>query len=220
VETRSAIDERLRGGDVFDAYDRTDGSSTIMLADVSTKGALGMAQAEMLRHAFRRNARRERTPSRIMAALNILPLAGSRGSDSDAFATVFIATLSRASEALWYSSAGHDAALILKGRAHEHLAPTGPVIGVVRNARFADAFASFGPAELLFIATDGFTECRSEGDDRKQFGTSGIVRALGATAQRSHRSASRAVALGADVFTGRKYRDDATLVAVSRNGGY
>jgi sigma-B regulation protein RsbU (phosphoserine phosphatase) len=218
LETRRATDEHLRGGDVFDAYDRLDGSSTVMLADISSKGTLGKAQAEVLRHAFRRNACRERSPSIILAALNTLQLAGGRRSGDHAFATVFIATLTRTGEALCYASAGHDTALILRGRSHEHLAPTGPVIGVMGDASFADGLATFGPTDLLLVATDGFTECRSEDDDRRQFGTSGIIRALGATPPRSHRSVSRTVALSADVFTGERYRDDATLVAIRRNG--
>jgi sigma-B regulation protein RsbU (phosphoserine phosphatase) len=216
LETRTALDEHRRGGDVFDAYDRADGSSTIFLGDVSSKGALGIARAEMLRRAFRASAGKERSPASIMADLNAVPFTGSHRYRGEAFASIFIATVSSATQAMSYASAGHDTALILTGRAHRHLAPTGPVIGVIGHAIYSDCDVAFGGADVLLIATDGFTECRSNDGQRRQFGTTGIVRSLAAKASHSHRSASRAVAAGADAFTARRYDDDATLAAIAR----
>jgi serine phosphatase RsbU (regulator of sigma subunit) len=216
VERRTPVEAHLRGGDIFDAFDRGDGTASVLLADLSSKGPLGTAQAQMLRDAFRRTARRERSPANIMSALNRLPLAACAEAHSDTFATVFIATIGRSTQALCYASAGHDTALIVGGRSHRHLAPTGPVIGVIQNAEFADGFAAFGANDLLLIATDGFTECRSSSDRSALFGTTGIVRALGAEPAHSHRSACGLVALRTDAFTGGHYRDDATLAAIAR----
>jgi len=96
------------------------------------------------------------------------------------------------------------------------------------HRRGGDVFDSYDRADgsstiflgdvVLLIASDGFTECRSDDDRRRQFGTTGIVRALAATASHSHGSASRAVAARADSFTSRRYDDDATLAAVARSG--
>jgi serine phosphatase RsbU (regulator of sigma subunit) len=216
VETRSPLEEHLRGGDVFDAYHRSDGSSTIFLADVSSKGAFGIARAEMLRRAFRGSANKECSPASIMTALNAVPFTGPDRYRSGTFATVFIATLRRSTQAISYASAGHDTALILKGRTHRHLAPTGPIVGVIREANYTDCVVAFGSTDLLLIATDGFTECRSHSDHRLQFGTTGIIRTLATKAYQSHASASSAIALGADVFTADRYRDDATLAVIAR----
>ncbi len=218
VETRTALDEHRRGGDVFDVYDRADGSSTIFLGDVSSKGALGIARAELLRHAFRTSANKERSPASIMAALNAAPFTGSHRYCSEVFASVFIATVSHATRAMSYASAGHDTALIVRGREHRHLAPTGPVIGVLGHATFTDGVVTFGDSDVLLIVTDGFTECRSHDDNSRQFGTTGIVRALAAKASHSHGTASRAVAVSADIFAARRYDDDATLAAIARAG--
>jgi sigma-B regulation protein RsbU (phosphoserine phosphatase) len=216
VETRTAPDPRLRGGDVFDTHQRADGSTSILLADLSSKGSLGIAHAEMLRHAFRRIARTERCPSYMMAELDRLPFNGSAVRSYVTFAAAVIVTIGRATESLCYASAGHDTALIVQGRRHAHLAPTGPVLGVLPDARFADCHVAFGTADLLVLATDGFTECRDETSSSRQFGTTGIVRALGSAPQQSHRSACRAIALQTDVFTGGRYRDDATLAVIAR----
>jgi len=218
LETRTARDERRRGGDVFDTYDRSDGSSTIFLGDVSSKGALGIARAEMLRRAFRAGASKKQSPASIVAALNAVPFTGSERHRSEVFASIFIATVDRATQAMAYASAGHDTALIIKGREHRHLAQTGPVVGVLAHATFTDCVVTFGDSDVLLIATDGFTECRSRDDNSRQFGTAGIVRALAAKPSHSHSSASRAVAVSADSFTARRYNDDATLAAIARAG--
>jgi sigma-B regulation protein RsbU (phosphoserine phosphatase) len=216
VGIRTPQDPSLRGGDVFETYERTDGSVSILIADVSSKGILGIAKAQMLRDAFRREARQEDRPSYIMDELNRLPFNGSDLTRGVSFASAVVATISRSTQTLCYSSAGHDAALIVKGRRHVHLGPTGPIIGIMPGASFGDAYARFGTTDLLLLATDGFTECRSESDRTTQFGTTGIVRALGTNPHRSYRSACLAIVNLADIFTGGHYRDDATLAVIAR----
>jgi serine phosphatase RsbU (regulator of sigma subunit) len=216
LEARAARDERLRGGDVFEVYTRADASVSILLADISSKGARAGRHAEILCKEFRRVARREPSPSRIVSALNEVAFEAVDGIPDDTFATLFVASLSPATPGLCYASAGHDAALIVCGRSHRHLAQTGPIIGIIRDATFDDVVVEFSAGHLLVIATDGFTECRWSVDRTSQFGTTGIVRAIGSDPQRSHRSASRSVAMCADAFTGGVYRDDATLVMISR----
>jgi len=216
LETRNACDEKLRGGDVFDVYTRADASVSILLADISSKAALAAHHAEIVCKEFRRVARREQSPSYIASALNKVSFETVDGIPGDTFATVFIASLSPATPGLRYASAGHDTALIVSGRSHRHLAQTGPIVGIIRDATFADVFVEFNAGHLLVIATDGFTECRWSVDRKSQFGTAGIVRAIGCDPQRSHQSASSSVAMCADAFTGGNYRDDATLVMISR----
>jgi phosphoserine phosphatase RsbU/P len=216
VGMRTTQDPGLRGGDVFDIYERADGSATVLIADVSSKGILGIGNAEILREAFRREARNERRPSRIITALNRMPFNGADFTHDVTFASAVIATVSRSTQTLSYASAGHDTALIVHGRRHVHLAPTGPILGVIPDAVYEEADVRFGTTDLLVVATDGFTECRSESNRASQFGTTGILRALRSDANQSHRSACRAVVHEADVFTGGTYSDDATLAVIVR----
>jgi serine phosphatase RsbU (regulator of sigma subunit) len=215
LEARAARDERLRGGDVFDVYMRADASVSILLADISSKGAIAGQHAGILCKEFRRVARMEPSPSRIVSALNEVAFEAVDGIPDVTFATVFVASLSPTTPGLCYTSAGHDAALIVCGRSHRHLAQTGPIIGIIRDATFADVLVEFSAGHLLVIATDGFTECRKNLDRTSQFGKAGIVRAIGSDPQRSHQSASRNVGMSADAFTGGDYGDDATLVTIS-----
>jgi len=215
VERRSARSGQLRGGDVVDVYRDRDGAASVLLADLSSKGARSAAHVELLLAAYRRAARTERTPSGAMAALNRLRF-GSPDDCLEVFAAVFIARVDRATKTLRYASAGHDTALIVRDRAHRHLEQTGPVIGVIPNAAYGECVEEFDVGDVLLAATDGFTECRRHCAPTQQLGTSGILQALRARARHSPKTACTAVGTFADAFTGSEYRDDATLVAVSR----
>ncbi len=215
VERRSARCDQLRGGDLVDVHYDPDGSACVLLADVSSKGTRSNAHVDLLLATFRRTARTERSPSSIMAALNRLRFA-STDDHPEAFAAVFVARIGRGTQTLSYASGGHDTALLFRGRAHHHLVQTGPVIGVIPNAAYGDCIVRFDVGDLLLVATDGFTECRRDRAPSDQFGTSGIVAALRFEAAGSPHAVCSVVGTFADAFTGGAYRDDATLVAVSR----
>jgi serine phosphatase RsbU (regulator of sigma subunit) len=217
VESRSAADATRRGGDVFCTLDRADGSTAVLLADISSKGALSVLHAEIMRRAFMQAATFERTPARILAELNELRFEIPGRSASVTFASAVVAVLDPHARFVRYASAGHDIGVIAHGRAHRHLAPTGPVLGVIDGAVYADCMEPFAGDDLLVLATDGFTECRNAGERSEQFGTSGLVRALAASGGGSCRAAADAVARGADLFTGGLYRDDATVAVVAHN---
>lgn len=217
VESRSAADAARRGGDVFCTVGRANGSTAVLLADVSSKGSLALLHAEIMRRAFKRAAALERTPSAVLGELNAIRFEIPGRSVSVTFASAIVAVLDPCLRFVRYASAGHDIGVIVHGRAHRHLVPTGPVLGVIDDAIYTDCIEPFAGADLLVLATDGFTECRSTGDRARQFGTSGLVRALTARKGLSCHAAARAVAQGADLFTGRVYVDDAT-VAVMAHG--
>jgi serine phosphatase RsbU (regulator of sigma subunit) len=215
VAARKAADERHRGGDVFDIVIRADGSSSLLVADVSSKGAPSTEHVSMLRHAFRRSAGATSSPSRIMADLNTLRFQTAPRSLSVIFATAFVAHIERSHRHLLYASAGHVPALLIKGRAHRHLSMTGPLLGVLGQADHAECRVPFERDALLVIATDGFSECRNVARNSMQFGTAGIVRALAFDKTRSSRSAAETIARTADIFTDGHYQDDATVAVAS-----
>ncbi len=216
IERRTASDTWPQGGDLDDIYQDPDGSACVLLADLSSKGSRSIGHVRQLRDAFRRAARMERIPSRIMAALNRLHFGSAADGQQDVFATAFIARIAPAANTLCYASGGHDTAMVISGRAHRHLAQTGPVIGVISRATYADRFVDFAAGDLLLVATDGFTECRRDRAPSEQFGTSGIVRALGFQEHHTPHRACTVIGKLTDSFTGGAYRDDATLVALTR----
>jgi serine phosphatase RsbU (regulator of sigma subunit) len=216
VETRNAIDLTMRGGDIFEVHLRSDGSAALLIADVSSKGALSIVHTEMMRRTFRMCASTERSPAVMMAMLNRLRFDGPPPTANVTFASAIIVAIERSTMICRYASAGHDIGLLFRDRAHRHLAPTGPVLGVIPDAVYTDCIEPFGNRDFLVLATDGFTECRDNTNQSRQFGTSGIARAVSDTALHSGATLSRALALSIDDFTAGNYRDDATLAVIVR----
>jgi sigma-B regulation protein RsbU (phosphoserine phosphatase) len=217
VASRRATDERNRGGDVVDILLHADGSCSILVADVSSKGAPSADHVSSLRDAFRRSAGATNSPSHIMADLSTLRFETNPRSMCVVFATAFVANINRSHQYLRYASAGHVPALLIAGKIHRHLNTTGPLLGVLSKPIHDECIEPFESTSQLVIATDGFCECRNLALDSMQFGTAGIVRALAFDKARSSRSAAEIVARSADIFTGGRYLDDATVAVVTRN---
>ncbi len=195
---------------------RPDGSSSVLIADISSKGTRSIGHSETLRRAFRHAAHETNDPGRILAALNTLRFEMMTHSCDAIFATAFVANIASSNPQLRYASAGHEPALIVAGRSHRHLFVTGPLLGVMDDARYDERRETFEYGSLLVVATDGFSECRNTALDSMQFGTAGIVRALSYDTHHTTRSAAHIVGRGADRFTGGRYHDDATVAVISR----
>jgi serine phosphatase RsbU (regulator of sigma subunit) len=215
LEKRSAADPRLCGGDVFEVHRHGSEGSTFLLADVSSKGDLGRRHAELVRRRFRAAAHAERSPARILSALNRIVFDGRRNSGNATFASAIVATVDRRRQVLTYSSGGHEAGILIRDENHRHLLADGPVLGVVPAAAFLDRVEVFDRRARLVVATDGFTECREPSGRRRQFGTAGIVSAALSAPRSSCGFMARSIALSADRFTAQTYRDDATLAVVA-----
>jgi sigma-B regulation protein RsbU (phosphoserine phosphatase) len=210
----------MRGGDIFELLQRADGSAVILIADISSKGALSVVHTELMRRAFRMCATTERSPAAMMSMLNRLRYDGPPPNHSVTFAAAIIVAVERGAMLCRYASAGHDIGLFVRGRSHRHLVPTGPVLGVFPDAVYVNCLEPFGDGDVLILATDGFTECRSDVPGSLQFGTTGIARAAGGVPMDSCIAISRSIARCADEHTGGHYRDDATLAVIARNDGH
>jgi serine phosphatase RsbU (regulator of sigma subunit) len=135
IEKRSACDAKFRGGDLFEVV-AGPRYSTLLLADVSSKGALSLVHSKIISRRFRRAALNERSPARILEMLNGVVLDRKTNPDGVTFASAIVATFDRKSPVLTYSSAGHDIGLIIRGNEHQHLVPSGPVLGVIPAAAY------------------------------------------------------------------------------------
>lgn len=209
LATRQAADPRRRGGDVF-AYAAHPGGSTILLADVSSKGHLGYRHAAAVRDAFLRAVARRSSPAHTLRELNRLPFAGA-GDGSVVFASAVVVLIA-ARGGLVYAAAGHDGALVVRGRHHRHLVPTGPVLGVFGDVAFAEAAVEFDAGDRLALATDGVLEARDPSDGERCFGTLGIVRVL---CRFGTAASAREVMDACDRHCQGEYRDDATVAVIA-----
>jgi hypothetical protein len=158
VATRSAADADCRGGDVFDVQVDGDGAVWVIIADASSKGRLGALHAAMVRSAFRMAVHLSSDPSFVVARLNEIHFELPTRDIQAYFASAFVGRIAADKPELAYASAGHDIALLFEGRAHHHLGPTGPLLGVLPADECAARTIPFGSASLLVLATDGITE--------------------------------------------------------------
>ena len=210
----------MRGGDIFELLQRADGSAVILIADISSKGALSVVHTELMRRAFRMCATTQRSPAAVMSTLNRLRFDGPPPNASVTFAAATIVAVERGAATCRYASAGHDIGLFVRGRSHRHLVPTGPILGIFPDAVYVNCLEPFGDRDVLILATDGFTECRREASGSPQFGTTGIAHAAAALSTNSCTEVSRSIVRRADEHTGGYYRDDATLAVIARNGDH
>jgi sigma-B regulation protein RsbU (phosphoserine phosphatase) len=215
TSVRSASRENARGGDVFEALTRKDGAISILMADLSSKGALAELHSEALRSVFARCVYDERQPASILAVLNRLKLESPLPESDVAFASAFVATFDAGLGSMVYASAGHDLGIIIGERSHRHLATTGPLIGVLADPLFAERYEPLGVDELFVLVTDGVTECRCARAEGIQFGTRGIVRALASTRTHDPLAAHDAIVRSLQEFGGGYYRDDATIAVLA-----
>jgi phosphoserine phosphatase RsbU/P len=215
TSVRRASSTNTRGGDIFEALARKDGTLAVLLADLSSKGDLAELHSKALRSAFTRSVDEQREPASILAVLNRLKLEAPSPQGDVIFASAFVATIRRGSRSMTYASAGHDLAMIVGERSHRHLATTGPLIGVLPDPLFAERREPLGIDDLLVLVTDGVTECRHAKADTLQFGTNGIVRAMASVRTRRPLPAHDEIARSLHEFSGGYYRDDATIAVIA-----
>jgi sigma-B regulation protein RsbU (phosphoserine phosphatase) len=136
-------------------------------------------------------------------------------SEATPFASLFLAVADLRERTIDYASAGHEPALLFSGAeaaAHDHLSPTGPLLGVEPRPVFHCRTVPLVRDSLLVVVTDGITEARRDaGDDVVFFGSAGVSGAL-RDAVRDVRDPARAIYGAAAAYAGGALSDDASVV--------
>lgn len=213
---RSPSDPCRAGGDFADVTRHDDGSITFMIGDASAKGDVGRRHAAFLRTSYRAAAAWTREPSLILAAMNAAYYRFlQRECDASGyFATAVVGSLFP-DGLMAYGDAGGPPALLFQGNAkHDHLAPTGAVLGISAQGAYADRFIPFGKGQTFLAFTDGVSEARSHTVPHESLGSRGLARISHEYLQRSERLCANSV-LRAVARAGFTLRDDATVACCS-----
>jgi phosphoserine phosphatase RsbU/P len=156
------------GGDFYDVF-RVGDDWVITLGDVCGKGPEAAVVTSLVRHTVRALCVGEKRPSAVLLALDEV----LREHPTDRFCTAVLARLTRegGSWLVTLGVGGHPQPLLLRhGRPPEPCGTTGPLLGVVDHATYADTTLRLDPGDALLLYTDGIIEGRrgSElyGDDR------------------------------------------------------
>lgn len=226
-------------GDFYDVFELPDGHVGLVIADVCGKGvgaALFMALLRSLIRVFSGQTELEgvdlaakagATDCTLVetcdgaenAALQAVSLINKyileNHGDLSMFATLIFGVLDTASGRLTYINAGHDPAVVVGAEGiKQHLAPGGPAVGVLAEARYTYQAVVLDPGDIFLAFTDGAIDSRSPAEER--FGRPRLEQLLG----RSFASASaltQHIQKHLSEFIGDAApEDDITLLAVQR----
>ena len=203
-------------GDFF-TVEETDRGLVFALGDIGGKGlAAGMWVTHLI-GLIRSHTAASSDPHTIAAAVN---RDTARLASVEPLCTMFIGRLDAATGTLDYCSAGHPAAILLRGDARlELLSDGGPVLGVVPEASFDCGSVQLGPDDVMLVCSDGILESFDEAGS--EFGSQRLETEFRRAQSNSGNSRGSAEAilfsvLGAvqDFAAPRPLTDDMTLVIV------
>lgn len=205
--------EGVLAGDWWEATQRPDGSTAIIVADVSGHGA----EAGLVALRFKQ---------RITALLDTdLPLGAAfdiaarrHDSDPERFLSCLIVVVDPAGGTVSWINAGHPPALLVS-RDHPEdaveLEPTGPLISAVTEG-WEVSTARIRHDDMLLICTDGVLEARNQ--NGAEFGSEGVRRVLRGLRRWSPEEAVAECSEAVRQFAADVRRDDVTFVALTLSG--
>jgi sigma-B regulation protein RsbU (phosphoserine phosphatase) len=156
-------------GDFYDIFPVNEGKRMcFVLGDVCGKGvgsALFMTLVRSLLHAYA--AINDKLDDMVLQTVQMAhDYITTIHEDANMFATLFFAVLDLSTGELSYVNGGHNSPIQVRpdGTISE-LEPTGPVVGMFPSNDFEVAHATLGAGDLLFIYTDGATDCINENQE-------------------------------------------------------
>ena len=189
----------------------------VVVGDVAGRGPVAGGAAHALA-GYARDAIRTRVPLRTALAHIDDYFCRAVRSDEVPLATIALLVIDRQKRFLEYASAGHEPALFFQHPAsHDHLPPTGPVLGLDPGviSPFAEGRAPFSDRSFVVIVTDGITEARRyDRGDPQFFGSSGVLRSFVA-ARRAGTDPARAIVDASVRYADGIARDDATALVIA-----
>ena len=198
------------GGDLYDFFIKEE-KLFFCIGDVSGKGVPASLVMAVTRSLFRTIACHEKSPLRIVTAMNE---SMSDGNESNMFVTLFVGVLDLGSGLLKYCNAGHNAPLLLKeGKAQELAVKPNLPLGIMASMDFEEQEARLAKGDRLFLYTDGITE--AENASHELFGEN---RLLGTLSKASDMSAIQQInkvgyTIG-DFVAGAPQSDDQTMLDI------
>ncbi len=205
------------GGDIYAITPLPDGSTALMIADVSGHGVTAALISAMVKTSFESHVRVSLDPLAWAIGMNE-DLA--RNTLAEQFATAFLAHLRPATGEMAYVVAGHPAPFrIPNGAAGGHGVPVqlpgkGFMLGIGADLPFSIHQALFEAGDRLVLCTDGLVEVERE--DRTYLGEDGLMDFCRYLPEDAEQAAEQLVAQVRAHNGPAQFEDDVTLVVVDR----
>ncbi len=205
------------GGDIYAVVPLPDGSTAMMIADVSGHGVTAALISAMVKTSFENQVRLGGEPLGWAHGMNEYLC---RSIQEEQFATAWLGRLDPVGNRLRYVVAGHCAPLRIVGGARgglqrsEVLRGKGFMLGLDEQLPFVEHDAEFLPEDRLVLYTDGLVEVERE--DRTMLEEAGLRR-ICAELPAGAEEAADAVITQAQAFNQpAPFVDDVTLVILDR----
>jgi serine phosphatase RsbU (regulator of sigma subunit) len=202
--------EGVLAGDWWDVVRRPDGSTVLLIADVSGHGPDACLVAARFKQ---RLTLMLRSSPDLLSAFR--EAAHELDADPERFLSCVLVEVNPSSGRLRWINAGHGGAMLLRryrgvveGR---ELAPTGPLIGAVSQEWTVEENRLL-PEQILVLTTDGVTEARQEGEG--EFGVEGVFSAVRDAPSWTPAAVVPEIVESVRQFADDWRRDDATCVAL------
>lgn len=203
--------EGVLAGDWWEAVARPDGTTALVLADVSGHGA----EAGLVAYAFKQRITALLEGGLDLSTIFTLVARRPNGGDDERFLSCLVVVVDPRTEQLSWINAGHPAALVVSRDPREavrELSPTGPLLSSVTSG-WEVARAPFAPGNLLVACTDGVIEARDA--QGEEFGLEGVLDVLRQLRSWSPDDAVAECHQAVRRFAVNSRRDDVTCVALS-----
>ena len=143
-------------GDYYDWVKIYEDQIGIVIADVSGKGVPAALLMAFLRASLRAATHIGYAPNVSMTKVNYLLW---ESIERNQFVTAFYGILDATNRTLAYSNAGHNPPVLLDVNGDAHFEERGGVpLGMFRDSRYYEYYATIDPGQMLVLYTDGVTE--------------------------------------------------------------
>ncbi|HVS20594.1 MAG TPA: GAF domain-containing SpoIIE family protein phosphatase, partial [Pyrinomonadaceae bacterium] len=146
-------------GDYYDWTRVFEDQIGIVIADVSGKGVPAALLMAFLRASLRAASHIGYAPHVSMSKVNYLLW---ESIERNQFVTAFYGVLDATNRTLAYSNAGHNPPLLMDTDGTAHFEERGGVpLGMFRDSRYYEYYATIDPGQVLVLYTDGVTEAEN-----------------------------------------------------------
>lgn len=159
------------GGDFFDYIPLDDGSTGLVIADVSGKSVPAAIFMALSCTTVRVLAQSVKNPHLAVSQVNSTI---TRYAENGMFFSMFYSEINPENGILSYVNAGHPSPLIIRNTGTvEELILTGPIVGFLEDHKYAESSVSLDFGDMMVCYTDGVTEAQQH--DGKMFGKGRLI---------------------------------------------
>lgn len=148
------------GGDLYDFHIISPTEIGILIADVAGHGVSAAIIMGMVKLAFKMHREFAKTPARLLEKMNDT-LFGITGKG---YVTAGYSYINLETKQITFSSAGHPALILLKGKAipYIEMQPKGKILGAFSKIQCNDETHNLNLGDKILLYTDGILEVRKE----------------------------------------------------------